>query len=108
MNFHKTIGYLAALLLMVGLGVPDSFAQSITIKVPTAQRSLQEGATDVTVTVNVTITGSEVTDQTKEVTITGDNTTNGNFGGSEQVALDEDGAGSGAVTVTVKYSDDRS
>ena len=28
MNFHKTIGYLAALLLMVGLGVPDSFAQN--------------------------------------------------------------------------------
>ena len=25
MNFHKTIGYLAALLLMVGLGAPDSF-----------------------------------------------------------------------------------
>ena len=44
MNFHKTIGYLAALLLMVGFGVPDSFAQSITITVPSAQRSLQEGA----------------------------------------------------------------
>ena len=27
MNFHKTIGFLAALLLMVGLGAPDSFAQ---------------------------------------------------------------------------------
>ena len=27
MNFHKTIGFLATLLLMVGLGVPDSFAQ---------------------------------------------------------------------------------
>ena len=29
MNFHKTIGYLAALLLMVGFGVPDSFAQDV-------------------------------------------------------------------------------
>ena len=27
MNFHKTVGYLAAFLLMVGLGAPDSFAQ---------------------------------------------------------------------------------
>ena len=31
MNFHKTIGYLAALLLMVGLGVPDSFAQDVRL-----------------------------------------------------------------------------
>ena len=28
MNFHKTIGFLATLLLIVGLGVPDSFAQN--------------------------------------------------------------------------------
>ncbi|MCY3683297.1 MAG: T9SS type A sorting domain-containing protein [Gemmatimonadetes bacterium] len=28
MNFHKTIGFLAALLLMIGLGAPDSFAQN--------------------------------------------------------------------------------
>ena len=27
MNFHKTIGFLATLLLIVGIGVPDSFAQ---------------------------------------------------------------------------------
>ena len=27
MNFHKTIGFLATLLLMLGIGVPDSFAQ---------------------------------------------------------------------------------
>ncbi len=27
MNFHKTIGFLATLLLVLGLGVPDSFAQ---------------------------------------------------------------------------------
>ena len=32
MNFHKTIGYLAALLLMVGLGVPDSFAQDVIVE----------------------------------------------------------------------------
>ena len=28
MNFHKTIGFLAALLLIVGFGAPDSFAQN--------------------------------------------------------------------------------
>ena len=28
MNFHKTIGFLATLLLMLGIGVPDSFAQN--------------------------------------------------------------------------------
>ena len=28
MNFHKTIGFLATLLLTLGLGVPDSFAQA--------------------------------------------------------------------------------
>ena len=43
MNFHKTIGYLAALLLMVGLGAPDSFAQdvqslSITVSPKTLER----------------------------------------------------------------------
>ena len=30
MNFHKTIGFLAALLLTLGLGVPDSFAQNVS------------------------------------------------------------------------------
>ncbi len=30
MNFHKTIGFLAALLLTLGIGVPDSFAQDPT------------------------------------------------------------------------------
>ena len=31
MNFHKTIGFLASLLLVLGLGVPDSFAQDPAI-----------------------------------------------------------------------------
>ncbi|MYD61311.1 MAG: T9SS type A sorting domain-containing protein [Gemmatimonadetes bacterium] len=30
MNFHKTIGFLATLLLVLGLGVPDSYAQNLT------------------------------------------------------------------------------
>ena len=32
MNFHKTIGFLATLLLTLGLGVPDSFAQTVSLE----------------------------------------------------------------------------
>ncbi len=41
MNFHKKIGFLAALLLMIGLGAPDSFAQN-TISV-TLVRNIPHG-----------------------------------------------------------------
>ena len=58
MNFHKTIGYLAALLLMVGLGVPDSFAQTISVEVvsvtPATVRDDADGNRD---HVTVTVTG---------------------------------------------------
>ena len=64
MNFHKTIGYLAALLLMVGFGVPDSFAQDepvtkLTLKV--SPRTLRDstsadGGGPVTVTATLTVT----------------------------------------------------
>lgn len=44
MNFHKTIGFLATLLLVVGLGAPDSFAQNPTVKVSDVSPStLREG-----------------------------------------------------------------
>ncbi len=59
MNFHKTIGYLAAFLLMVGLGVPDSFAQpeavsKITLSV--TPRTLRDSTTTTTTPVTVTAT----------------------------------------------------
>ena len=58
MNFHKTIGYLAALLLIVGIGAPDSFAQVVNVDVDTLTVSpprIQEGQTrSVTVTVELT------------------------------------------------------
>ena len=59
MNFHKTIGFLAALLLMLGIGVPDSFAQEIgkveiTRVSPNSIRD--DSATPVTVTVTVKVT----------------------------------------------------
>ena len=55
MNFHKTIGYLAAFLLMVGLGVPDSFAQVKVTKVdPSSIPDNSDEPVTVTVTVEVT------------------------------------------------------
>ncbi len=78
MNFHKTIGYLAALLLMLGIGVPDSFAQAedvskITLSV--TPRTLRDSTTtDVTVTatVGVTLAGAAATGgQDVSITIEG-------------------------------------
>lgn len=55
MNFHKTIGFLASLLLIVGIGVPDSFAQQDpTITVTVAPTRITEGQTR-SVTVSVTL-----------------------------------------------------
>ena len=53
MNFHKKIGFLAAFLLMVGLGAPDSFAQSISIDVNTTSVTEGGGAQAVTVDVDL-------------------------------------------------------
>ncbi len=53
MNFHKTIGFLATLLLMVGLGAPDSFAQTMTVS-NVSPSTIREGQTrNVTVTVQL-------------------------------------------------------
>ncbi len=74
MNFHKTIGFLASLLLIVGLGVPDSFAQRIDLSV--SPRTLRDSTTTpVTVTATLTVQlGAAVTTATGEdvsVNITG-------------------------------------
>lgn len=46
MNFHKTIGFLATLLLVLGFGVPDSFAQTsgTTTLTLSRSRSVTEGS----------------------------------------------------------------
>ena len=54
MNFHKTIGFLAALLLTLGIGVPDSFAQNETIDVTVTPARITEGQSR-SVTVSVTL-----------------------------------------------------
>ena len=48
MNFHKKIGFLAALLLTFGLGVPDGFAQSgiITLGAPSPSNVTEQGSPD--------------------------------------------------------------
>ena len=58
MNFHKTIGFLATLLLTLGLGVPDSFAQDVsTVSVTLSPNSVvdTDPATEVTAQVTVTL-----------------------------------------------------
>ncbi|MDE2698037.1 MAG: hypothetical protein OXI23_04140 [Gemmatimonadota bacterium] len=80
MNFHKTIGFLAALLLMIGLGAPDSFAQnSITaVTVDIAAATLSDGTTSTrgvleevrtTVPVTVTLSPTLATGVTVEVAV---------------------------------------
>ena len=68
MNFHKTIGYLAALLLMVGIGVPDSFAQNTAKVTNVTPSSLREGQSR-SVTVEVTLSAAPGTGNTTEVTV---------------------------------------
>jgi hypothetical protein len=53
MNFHKTIGFLATLLLVLGFGVPDSFAQANTINVSLSRDNYVREGSSVVVTVTV-------------------------------------------------------
>ena len=73
MNFHKTIGYLAALLLLVGLGVPDSFAQDVQkVTVTVKETSIDDNSTDpvtVTVTAKVTLAAAATVEDVSSITI---------------------------------------
>ena len=68
MNFHKTIGFLAALLLMVGLGAPDSFAQNETIAVTVSPARITEGQSR-SVTVAVTLSEAPGANNTVSVAV---------------------------------------
>ncbi len=66
MNFHKTIGFLASLLLVLGIGVPDSFAQDVkTVEVSPSR--VTEGQTR-GLTVTVTLTAAATSETTVTVT----------------------------------------
>ena len=69
MNFHKTIGFLASLLLVLGLGVPDSFAQDV-MDVKLSRTSVPERTNSDTVRVTVTVTLDEAPEEGTTVTIT--------------------------------------
>ena len=78
MNFHKTIGFLATLLLTLGIGVPDSFAQTegdITLTVTgtlAENANLTTNKVTVTVAANVTLNadGQDANNaQTRTVTV---------------------------------------
>ncbi len=68
MNFHKTIGFLAALLLMVGIGVPDSFAQN-TITLTLNPTTIQDNVASSTVTASVNVTFETAPDNDTTVTV---------------------------------------
>ena len=69
MNFHKTIGFLAALLLTLGIGVPDSFAQNETIDVTVSPARITEGQSR-SVTVAVTLSEAPGANNTVSIAVT--------------------------------------
>ena len=78
MNFHKTIGFLAALLLMVGLGAPDSFAQNTTTITLSRSDYVQEGnSVVVTVTLNPAPRKPTTVAVSIDTDVSGANTTDG-------------------------------
>ena len=64
MNFHKTIGYLATLLLIVGFGASDSFAQPTTTLSFDRPSYVREGSS-----VDVIVTVSPALDATETMTV---------------------------------------
>ena len=87
MNFHKTIGFLASLLLVLGLGVPDSYAQEVTNVTLTLnggsalELAEDAGAAVVTVAVVVTYDADRAADDTESITLSvhSDDTALGTF-----------------------------
>ena len=72
MNFHKTIGFLATLLLTLGLGVPDSFAQTVSgvvLKVDPASIDEGDPVAPILVTVTVTLDADPGMDVTRNVVV---------------------------------------
>ena len=102
MNFHKTIGFLASLLLVFGLGVPDSFAQevkSVTLSgvSPTTLRDSTTTAVPVRYTLGVTLMNKATADTTVNVSV--GLVTPGNEGDDDESFTLTEASG---VTVTVK------
>ena len=78
MNFHKTIGFLATLLLTLGLGVPDSFAQTVkSVDLSVSKDSFMDtdDGTAVTLTTAVTMSGNVTAATTVSVALVDSTTT---------------------------------
>ena len=76
MNFHKTIGFLATLLLTLGLGVPDSFAQTVSLSFNPS--SMDEGDEVAVGKLVVSVTLDAAADAATTVTVTLAAATDGN------------------------------
>lgn len=91
MNFHKTIGFLATLLLVLGFGVPDSFAQTsgTTELTLSRSRSVTEGSS---VKVTVTVKPAPLSGSTVTVSVTATPSPDGSNTAEEgfQLTLDPD------------------
>ena len=120
MNFHKTIGYLATLLLMVGLGVPDSFAQTVKVSSISPVR-VQEGqprtvtitaelsaAVDAatTVDIQVALPGTLPTGVAIVVTRPDPNNPSGTINDFGNIEITDGTTGSTTATVTVTDNGD--
>lgn len=70
MNFHKTIGFLATLLLVFGLGVPDSYAQDVSnVSITLNPSSIVDTAEETTVTATVGATLAAPAEVNMSVTV---------------------------------------
>lgn len=120
MNFHKTIGFLATLLLVFGLGVPDSYAQDVSnVSITLNPSSIVDTAEETTVTatvgatlaspaeVNMSVTVS-VSDITADETDDNDATDYGTIGDFDVVLIFAQGQTSltGTGTFVVNPSED--
>ena len=122
MNFHKTIGYLATLLLIVGFGASDSFAQTTPTTTLSFSRPnyVREGSSvDVIATVSPALDATETMTVTVNLSLTSVNTfaLPGGTNAYEAAATDADDASaistievvvtgsSGESTVYIKNDD---
>ena len=106
MNFHKTIGYLATLLLIVGFGASDSFAQPTTTLSFDRTNYVREGSSvDVIVTVSPALDATETMTVTVNLAVTSVNTFEVPGGGNAYDAVESEAAGAADIeTIAVEVT----
>ena len=111
MNFHKKIGFLAALLLMFGLGVPDGFAQDVkSVGLTLSPSSVvdTDGETNVTANVVVTLVSPATANMSVNVVVSDitDPAATPRIGTAETADYSATGFESG-ITVVILQGEDR-